>query len=292
MSHIKEYKQFKLFDIDCALDASPDMDKEALNSNNLNCIVNKQTQNGFVIVSAQDHSDEQSKHAIKIIQNAIFSFFEKKTHKIPFIAIKQSILFANKKLYYHANQNELLKGKILSCLVILIHEKQIYYAYVGKNNLFLKQDDKLVRLTPGISQDENQELHETTYINSSIIDQNLNIRSIDKPILPDQNDKIVVCTNNYVNTSDDVVLEIINNKSGIQQEGIELTKWANENSEVELSAYNIIEFDLQGGRYTISGSLDYMYGNFINRVVDFITSTPVLIVLTIIIVIILLFYIF
>jgi len=290
MAYIKNYEQFELIDLEGSLDATTSLDNNANLLGTTRSVVHKNTQNGFVIVSTEDHSESPNNHAIKIIQDSIFSFFDKKTHKTPLNAIKQAIIFANKALFFYASHNQMLKGKRLSCLVVLIREKQILYGYVGKNNLFIQKKENLKRVTAGLAQTEESDLHETIYINSSVFEPNMKIRVCDRPVLPATNDLLLVCSSSFVSITDDVVLDLFNNETNLQNIGIKLAGIASSYYKKQNATFNIVRFKLKGGTYTIAGTLEYLYGNLISKIVAIITSTPVLIVLAALVVIIMFLY--
>lgn len=280
MSYIIEYDNFEIIDIPEAIRASAAIDNQQNLYHSLDHGFYRDTQNGFVIISTQIENAEQNKQAINIVQESIISFFSKKTHKRPHLAVHEALLYANRELYMSATQNEKLKGLKLSCLVILIREKLVYYAYAGKANFFIKSEEKLSRITPGKIQNENDILEEAGYINSSEINPDLEIVVCKQPYLPKTNDYIFICSDEYVKESDRYVKEVIDKNPNLQKTAVEFAQYSlNQHNLKARLTFLLLRFNIKGGKHTLAGSFEYQYGNFIGKTIAFITSLPVLVTL-------------
>lgn len=291
MSYLIKYDNFELIDIPEAIKASPAFDADFRNYETLEHGIFKNTQNGFVIVSTEVEKKHKNKQAIELIKKSIISFFEKRTHKKPKEAVEKSILHANRELYLEATQNKNLMSEKISCLVVLIREKQVYYAYTGTNNLFFKINGELIRITSGKSRTEDDDLSETSYINSSQLNTNLKVGVCKEAFTPSTDDYIFVCSDAFVERSDDYVKSVLNNDKDIQKKAIQFAKYALKEEEISTQlAFLLLRFNLKGGRQTKSGSFEYLYGNLIGKIIATIISTPVLITLAVIVIIFLIFF--
>ncbi len=291
MSYLIKYNNFELIDIPKAIKASPLFDGNFRNYKTLEHGIYKDTQNGFVIVSTEVEKKHKNKQAVELIKNSIISFFSKRTHRRPLIAVKEAILYANRQLYLEATQNKNLMGEKISCLVVLIREKQVFYAYTGTNNLFFKEFGDLRRITPGKSRTEEDDLSETSYINSSELNPNLKVTVCKHPFNPSSDDYLFVCSDTYAERSDDYIKSVVNKDKDMQEMAIELAKYAlSENNIKTRLTFLLLKFNMKGGKYTNSGSFEHLYGNFIGKIIATIISPPVLITLTVIILILLLFF--
>jgi len=291
MSYLIKHDNFELIDIPEAIKASPFFDGNFKNYKTLEHGIYKDTQNGFVIVSTEVEKKHKNKQAVKLIKDSVISFFSKRTHKIPLSAVKEAILYANRQLYLEGTQNENLTGEKISCLVVLIREKQVYYAFTGTNNLFFKEFGEFKRMTPGKSRTEGDDLSETSYINSSVLNPNLKITVCKQPFVPNTDDYIFVCSDSYAERSDDYIKSVVNTDKNIQEMAIDLAKYALEENNIKTRlTFLLLRFDLKGGRHTRSGSFEYLYGNFIGKILATMISPPVLITLAAIIFIMLLFF--
>lgn len=61
--------------------------------------------------------------------------------------LKESILFANKKIYDYASSNEKLNGMGTTVTACLVKDKKAYVANVGDSSCFLVRDDKISKIT-------------------------------------------------------------------------------------------------------------------------------------------------
>ncbi len=292
MSYLIDYKDFKLIDIPEAIKASPSFDNNLKNYRTLEHGIYKETRNGFVIVATEVEKKHNNKQAVQLVKNSIINFFSKQTHPRPKDAVKEAILYANRQLHLEATQNENLMGEKISCLVVLIREKQVFYAYTGTNNLFIKTDGILNRITPGKSRTEDDDLSETSYLNSSELNPNLKITVCKQPYIPSTDDYLFVCSDAYAEVSDDYIKSVVTKEKNMQEMAIELAKYALKEANIKTRlTFLLLKFDLKGGKHTLSGSFEYLYANFIGKIIATIISTPVLIFLGIVILVILLFFI-
>lgn len=282
MSYIIKYENFELIDIPEAIKASPSIDVNLDLFHSLEHGIYRETQNGFVIISTEVENGSQNKHAIEIVRDSIISFFSKKTHKKPLVAVKESLIYANKELYLQASQNKFLKGTKLSCLIVLIREKQLFYAYAGTSNFFIKKGDELQRITPGKSKTEDDTLSETNYINSSDLNPHLEVSVCQQAYNPASDDYVFICSDEYVKESDAYVNEVMMKNTNIQKIAIDFAKYAlTERNLKSRLTYLLLRFDIKGGQHTLAGSFEYLYGNFFGKLIATITSTSVLIGLAI-----------
>jgi len=288
MSYTKKFYNFELIDIPSTLKAVPSFAGFKSTNNFLENGLYKETQNGFVIVTARIENEQISQAAVNIVINSVISYFSKRTSKRPLEALQEAILFANKQLYIEATQNSNLIGKKLSCMVVLIREKRIFYAYVGTNNLFIKERNKIIRLTPGKSRLEGDDYSETSYINSSEYKNSLKIFVCKEPVIPETDDLVFICSDDFVRESDDFIKQNLASPEKIETISTKLVKYAfaEENKKSELT-FLLLRFDIQGGKYTLAGSFEYLYANLISKIIAFITSVPALIILAVIIIILL-----
>lgn len=255
------------------------------------CIAHEETQNGFLAIAAQETTEEHNKHALDVVKDSILTFFRKRTQQQPMLAIREAIVYANKQLYYAATHNPNLLGQRINCVIVLFREKQLFYSYIGDNNLFLKNERGIKRLTPGKSLTEEDELSEVDLINSSIYDMGMNVSIIDKPYSVKTGDQLLLCSDAFVKASDDFVQDVFGSERDIQEKGIEMLQFSDD-KDVQKTSYSflLVHFKLIGGEYTDTGSMEYMYGNFIGKIVDFVTSTLFLVILAVFIIIFIFMY--
>lgn len=284
MSYILKYDNFELIDIPEAIKASPSIKGDLDLYHSLEHGIYRETQNGFVIISTEIENDNKNKHAIEIVRDSIISFFSKKTHKRPLTAVKEAILYANKELYLQATQNKFLKGIRLSCLVVLIREKQLFWAYAGTSNFFIKTSEDIQRITPGKSRTASEDLSETNHIISSELNPHLEISVCQQPYNPKTDDYLFICSDEYVRENDDLVKEYLMKEQDLQKVAIDFAKYAlaERNLKSRLT-FLLLRFDIKGGQYTLAGTFEYIYGNFLGKLIAYITSTPVLIALALIV---------
>jgi len=166
---------------------------------------------------------------------------------------------------------------------VLIREKQVYYGHTGTGNLFIKQDGEFFRVTPGKARTEGDDLSETSYINSSIYDHNLKVSVCKQPFSPDTDDFVFICSDAYVRESDTEITQIVNQEKNIENIGIDLTTHALKKTKnsTQLS-FTLVRFNIRGGKYTLAGSFEYLYANFLGKLISAITSTPALIILALV----------
>ena len=242
-------------------------------------IVSHDTTNGFVIISVETKGDKSNKQAEDIVRESILTFFSAKTHNVPLLAVQEAIVFANKKLYFDADHNDNLLGERLNCAIVLIREKQVYHAYVGDNNFFIKKKGILTRITPGVSLVEDDDLFETDPVNSSVIDADLKISICDYPFNPETGDVLVLTSNSYVSTNDDVVHEIVAKSESCQGMAMAFLQYFLQNKFKRSLSFIIVKFNLLGGRDDGTSSISYAYDSWMNKVINLITSPIALLIM-------------
>ncbi|HAN76997.1 MAG TPA: hypothetical protein DCQ31_04090 [Bacteroidales bacterium] len=289
MGYAKQYLNYECIDIYGAQEAVKAIRSDKWVFSNTQSLWNKETANGFLVVSAEIESRENyNRHAIVIVLESIRNFFEKSKINNPSDALKEAILQANRQLFFAAEHNFSLKGITLSVLVALIRDKQVYYAYVGNNNLFYASGQKIKRLTPGISQVEGDEHEEIPLVNSSIIDSSLKINASIDPITPENGDYFIICPKTYVYTSDDFVVNLLKDGGNLDTMAGKMLKEALEHPETEAKTFAIIKMNLLGGKGSAEDYLTHLYGGIISLIIRFITSPIALAIMAILAIILML----
>ncbi len=115
------------------------------------CTAKFNTKNGmvFILCSGGNSTDEQ-----KISQLAIDyakTFFNANFYSTPKEALKKAFAFVNQRLNFTGLHNPLLAKKGISCIMCLLNDNLLYYAYSGDAWFFLKKGDTFSQLTANLS---------------------------------------------------------------------------------------------------------------------------------------------
>lgn len=287
MGYAKHYLNYENIDIFGAQEATKAIQSDRRVFSTSQCLENKETSNGYLVVSTEIESDNYNQHAINIVIESVVNFFEDTKHDNIPEAMKSAVLQANRQLFFFASHNENLKGITMSILVTLVRDKQLFYAYVGNTNLFHASEGKVKRLTPGVSQVEGDEMEEIPLLNSSKIDPDLAINVCDRPVVPDNDDYFLVCPKAYVYTSDEIVEQVLEKNNGLDKMGEIMLQTALSQRNTLPKTFSITHMNLIGGKANETDDISAMYGGFLSKIVSFMTSPFALLGMAIFIIILL-----
>ncbi len=277
MGYAKQYLNYESIDIYGAQEAVKAIRSDHRVFSTTQSLANKETANGFLVVSAEIESENHNQHAVNIVLRSVVNFFESRKHDNPIDALKDAVQQANRQLYFSATHDDNLKGITLSIIAALIRDKQLYYAYVGNNNLFHASNGSVKRLTPGVSQVEDDEMEEIPLVNSSRIDPDLTINVSDRPVTPENGDYFLICPKSYVYTSDDFIVDIFGKKCNLDDMAGKMLTEALGRSDKRPKTFSIIQMNLIGGKGSDEDDISRLYGGILAKLISFMTSPIALI---------------
>ena len=180
--------------------------------------------------------------------NSIISFFKSTYYPDPFSAIKNSILFANQKIFQLSKEKPELKGMGTTCVVLLQRDNEIYIGHVGDSRIYIHTDKQIYRVTKdhsyvqglvdsgviveedGLTIDEQMEAHPR----SNELSKALGIRDVvvpeicPTPIHAKKGDSFILCTDGLTGLVNDLnISATMNNNYSLSKVVNSLIKMAN-----------------------------------------------------------------
>ncbi len=288
MSYTTKFLYYETIDIFGALKGVKSINYNKNYYNKTGYVRHEETTNGYVIISAEAETDIPNRHVLDRFRESVIDYFRTKNHRNPRTAVREAINHAQRQLYFYGQHDDRSLGKTLSCLVVLIHEKLVYYAYVGNNNLFFKTGKGVQRLTTGVSMVENDELDEIPLVNSSILNLDLDIKVCTEPLNPDTDDCLLVCTREFVKTSDEEVDKILAEGSDIQQKAGGMLRFLIQDmlavDQAEPMSFTLVRFHLQSGQGQVVDSSSFLYAGILNKLFAIAISVKTLLILLLVLI--------
>jgi serine/threonine protein phosphatase PrpC len=102
---------------------------------------------GFAICDGINGNEGGGAIASKMAIDSIKRQFQNNQFKSPQKALANALTLANFQLYDHVQKNERFKGMGTSCVIILIIDNLVYYAYIGNTRLYFLRENTIYRLT-------------------------------------------------------------------------------------------------------------------------------------------------
>ncbi len=281
MSHTLKLYDFEILDIERTIKGSPDIQVLSDDIKEYSSLAYKKTLNGFLIVYTEENKIISGSNVIKITTDSLINFFSKQFYIDTYDALNESLKYANKQLFYYTKRNDLFRNKKLNCLVLLIREKQIYYAYVGITSLYIKSKEGTWRVTPDIVKTDTENYKESrSSLNSIDITDKIPVVICENPILPSRGDMLCVVSNSAAKGKGNKnIIDIIDEKSTINDKGVKIVKLLKSMEEKPNVAFILVNFLLTGGKYSEFNSFNFRFGYIIRRIINLITSTAALLIL-------------
>ncbi len=194
--------------------------------------------------------------ASKIAVESIGVFFNTHYYKNPFEAIEDAILYANKKVFNHAQQNPELYGMGTTIVLALIRDDLVYYGHAGDSRLYAFSQNNLNQLTHDHSYvnqliDKNiiTKKEAETHPRSNEITQALGLLENIEPdvtnsaFLPNENDILLLCSDGLNNMlSDKSIQKILSSNIIIEQKASELINKAIKNGGIDNISVQLVQF--------------------------------------------------
>jgi len=250
-----------------------------LTNNQFNNTIHTTTQNGLLIIHTEENSSKQNYSLIKLFNESIISFFKKKHYQDSQQSIEAAFNYANKKMFYSSKHNQQFAGRKLNSLIVLIKDKKMFFGSVGKANLFIKNVRGVERLTPRNEDFEIYDLTEIKSLKSSDLEQKLSINTQNSPYYPYKEDILLITSPDYSKNNDDFLIKSLEKEENIENSATNIFKYYADNSNISKPDFAILRLNFKGGNASRESGLGFYYENILQKVIDFLTSTPFLIIL-------------
>ncbi|HKK59881.1 MAG TPA: LysM peptidoglycan-binding domain-containing protein [Salinivirga sp.] len=102
---------------------------------------------GFAICDGINGKEGGGAIASKMAIESIKRQFRNTQFKNPQKALTNALTLANFQLYDHIQKNERFKGMGASCVIVLVIDERVYYAYIGNVRFYILRDNTIYRLT-------------------------------------------------------------------------------------------------------------------------------------------------
>jgi protein phosphatase len=122
---------------------------------------------GFAICDGINGKEGGGAIASKMAIDSIKRQFQNNQFKSPQKALANALTLANFQLYDHVQKNERFNGMGTSCVIILIIDNLVYYAYIGNTRLYFLRENTIYRLTRDHTEAQ------TAFINKKISEDQL-----------------------------------------------------------------------------------------------------------------------
>lgn len=281
MSYSTKLSDFEIIDFKTVYNTNKTLKIENLKNNQFNNAIYTLTQNGFLIVFTEENSHNQNFTLLNLFNNSIISFFKKRYYRDSQKSIETAFSYANKKLFYSSKHNFQFAGRNLNSLIVLIKDKKVFFGSIGKTNLFIKTVNGVERLTPKQEDFENYQFTEIRALKSSDLEQELIINTNNSPFYPFRGDVLLIASSEYSNKTDDIIIQSFESEERIEKNAFKLFTYFSENQEISKPDFVIVKLDFKGGNYSNRGTIGFYYENLLQKILDTITSVPVLIFLAV-----------
>lgn len=284
MSNSKKILDFEICDFQTVYSANKQIKIEDICNNQLDNITYDTTPNGLLVVFSEESSSRQNISLLKIFNQTILAFFKKQYYVNAQQGIEAAFNYANKKIFYSSKHNFRLAGRKINCLIVLIRDKKIFYGSVGSCNLFIKNSMSIERLTPKQENFQNYQFIEIKSLKTSDLEQKLEINTNNSPYFPFKGDIVIITSPSYTQNSDDIINEIFSENIEIEKACFSLLEHYSENKEIENPNFVLVKLNFKGGNYSNKGTFGFYYENFFQKIINAITSVPVLILLAVLVI--------
>lgn len=246
--------------------------------------------NGYIFVLCDANNKAGGHRIAQLAADSIVNFFNHQYFTNPYQALRNALIFANRRVAFYASFNKVLGGKGMSCDVVLIRENALYFATVGQSNLRLFSEEQFQIVEEAFPytkfrHEDNESLYEKDdhAVNSIGIAASIQFKVCTQAVTPENNDCFIFASNALANALEESQVKAVleDKEAGLQKKADRLLQKASEKYNGNM---NLMLLQFKNMRYYGRHSSSDYFDSFYNKLFKIITSRLIFIVLIVLII--------